>query len=345
MAASSPGDKGGAGRRPLTIDVHSHFVPRAYLDQVRRDGGRFSASLTSDAKGRDVLTVKGRSYGVVTAQKYDLDVRTADMDARGIDMAVISPSPYLFYYWAPLQMTQDLCRLVNDAAAEIVAAMPRRFRGMAMVPLQSPPEAMRELERAKGLGLSGVEIGALIDGHELDDPAFLPFFEAAAALEMPVFLHPQNVGVPDRMDRYYLVNVIGNPLDTTFAVSRLIYGGVLERVPRLKVVLAHAGGFIPWLVGRMDHGFRVRPEGREFITRRPSDYARTLYYDTIAHFPDGVRFLAETMGSDHLVMGSDYPYDMGDEDPVKTITGNPALSADEKADALGRVAARLYGIS
>jgi aminocarboxymuconate-semialdehyde decarboxylase len=204
----------------------------------------------------------------------------------------------------------------------MVARYPARFGGMATVPLQDPALAVRELAHAReALGLRAVEIGTCPGGRDFDDPALFPFFTACRDLGVAVFVHPATplLGAERLPARYYFPLVVGNPLETALAISRLIWGGVLERLPDLRIGFAHGGGAFPFTLARLNHGWHVRPEGRQAIPQEPRAYARRLYVDSLTLSPRNLRFLVEELGADRVMIGSDYPFDMGDEDPVGSI--------------------------
>jgi aminocarboxymuconate-semialdehyde decarboxylase len=229
--------------------------------------------------------------------------------------------------------------------AAAVQARPESFLGLAAVPMAEPEAAPAEIERAiNELGLHGVEIGTNVLGNNLDDPALLPVFEKVAELGVPMFIHPLNVLGGDRLARYQLDNLIGNVTDTAVAAASLIFGGVIARFPDLKVYLSHGGGSCPYVRGRWDHGWRVR-QMDSAIDHPPSDYLRGFYYDALTHSPDALAFLVAWAGASHVMLGTDYPFDMGDSSPVATIEANPALSDADKAAILGESAAALFDLA
>jgi aminocarboxymuconate-semialdehyde decarboxylase len=267
------------------------------------------------------------------------------MDRLGIDRQALSPPPVMFCYWADARANESFARLQNDNVAAVVARHPARFVGMATVPLQEPDRAVKELRYChERLGLRAVEIGSCPAGRDFDDPALFPFFEACAALGMAVFVHPANPLVgQERLTRYYFPLIVGNPLETALAASKLIYGGVLERLPGLRVCFAHGGGACPFTLARLDHGWKVRPEGPAAIPRPPRAYARLLYFDSLTLSAANLKFLVEQFGAERVVIGSDYPFDMGSDDPVRAV-GEAGLSDAARAQIEGETASRFLGL-
>jgi aminocarboxymuconate-semialdehyde decarboxylase len=265
------------------------------------------------------------------------------MDARGVALHALSLMPPMVY-WADADLGLRLARVVNDAIAAAVRAHPDRLVGLATLPLQAPAAAAAEAGRAvTELGLRGVYLGTNVRGTDLDDGSLAPVFGRVAELGVPVFLHPLNVLGGGRVGAYYLHNLLGNPFDTAVAAARLIFGGVLDRYPSLRVCLAHAGGAFPYLVGRLDRGYRVRRECRH-LPRPPSAYVDRLYFDTIAHSPDALRYLIGLVGAERVMLGSDYCFDMGLEDPVSALAAVQPLSPEDRARILGGNARRLLGL-
>jgi aminocarboxymuconate-semialdehyde decarboxylase len=274
-----------------------------------------------------------------------IEPRLAAMDAMGIDVQALSVAPPQYFYWTQPDIARGAARLINDNIASIVARHPDRFVGLGHLPMQSPQLALAELEHcAQELGMRGVELCTNVDGQELAEPQFEPVFARLEALGMVVFLHPGGFTQGERLRNHYLNNVIGNPLESTIAVSHLIFGGVLERHSRLKIVVAHGGGFVGSYPFRMDHAWRARADCRVNIKRKPTDYLRRLYFDTIMFDPRALRYLIELWGADHLLLGTDYPYDMGNYDPLDAIAGVKKLTAADRSAIAGGNAARLLGI-
>lgn len=323
----------------MIIDLHAHYVPPSFLEAIQKEGAPYGASLRRDG-GDPTIVVAGRPYGPITRHYYETKPRLTDMDRAGVDMQVLSLNPPMVY-WADPALAAHLARLYNDELAAAVAGRPDRLAGLATVPLQDVPAAVAELTRAMGqLGLRGVYIGSNVCGKDLDHPDFLPFFARAEALRAPVFIHPIDVLGAERLRAYYLHNGLGNPFETGLAAARLIFGGVLDRFPRLAVCLAHAGGALPYLVGRLDRVYRVRREAREKIRRPPRTYLRRFTYDTIAHHGPALQYLVGLVGADRVALGSDYRFDMGALDPVAALRSVRLPRAD-RAAVLGGVAAKL----
>ena len=324
----------------MIIDLHAHFVPPSFLEAIEEDGAPYGASLRRDG-GYPTMLVAGRPYGPITRHFYETKARLVDMDKAGIDMQVLSLSPPMVY-WADAILGARLARLYNDELAAAVAGCPDRLAGLATVPLQDVPAAIAELERAiRHHGLRGVYIGSNVCGKDLDHPGLLPFFSRAESLHAPVFIHPIDILGVERLRPYYLHNGLGNPFDTAAAAARLIFGGVLDRCPRLQVVLAHAGGALPYLIGRLDRVYRVRQEARGNNHRPPSAYLRRFYYDTITHHEPALQYLISLVGSDRVLLGSDYRFDMGYLDPVKPVRAVRPLSRQDRSTILGGGAAKL----
>ncbi len=327
----------------MNIDIHAHFTPRDCFDAVDSAGKRYGPTIVTDKKGREEMVFEGRSSGPIARQMWDPETRLKDMDATGVDIQIISPATPQLYYNLDSESALWFNRRQNDGIARVVKQYPKRFAGMAAVPLQDPKGAATELDRAVNkLGLRGAEIRSNVNGVDLDAPELIPFFKEAEALDVPIFIHPHQVAGAERMKKYHLVNLIGNPLDTTLAAAHLIFGGVLEKFPNLKFCLAHAGGYLPYQRGRWEHGYEVRPEGKAVIKQPPSHYIPLLYFDTITHYAPALEYLISTMGADKVLMGTDYPYDMSDPAPVTTVKSLKNVSDRDKAKILGGNARRLF---
>ncbi len=331
----------------MKIDVHAHYVPKSCLDIEAKgpDGSIYGIRVVQEGSRQVAYTHNARNVALDPEQIYSIERRLIDMQAQQVDMQVLSVPPFCFFYAIDPPASLKLCQRINNAFAETVQKSPHHFTALANLPMQAPEEAAKELERSvRELGLRGAEICSNINGKNLDDKGFAPFYAKLQELDVPVFIHPSNVLGGERLRRYHLQNLIGNPSDTAVAAASLIFGGVLKEFPRLKFYLAHGGGSCPYIRGRWEHGWRVRPEARENIDRLPSDYFKLFYFDSLAHSVPALNFLAETVGPERVMMGTDYPFDMGDRDPVKTITSLPHLSDDQKEMIFGANAARLFKI-
>jgi aminocarboxymuconate-semialdehyde decarboxylase len=293
------------------IDTHTHTIPRFFLDRVASEE-LFGVRLMDG----DVLHPDGDRYPV-GSEFYDPVARIAEMDRFGIDISVLSASPTLFFYGEAEAEAADFARQFNDELAAWVKTYPDRFMGLASLPLQSPETAASELERAvTGLGLVGGEIGTSLPGPAAIDEAGLePLFETAEALDVPLLLHPNDPPVP-LLGAFHLPNGIGNPLDTTIAAARLMFSGTLDRYPTLRIILVHGGGFLPYQFGRLDRIHQMRSEAQTRMSNAPSTYMRRFWIDSVTHSTAALEYLARLMGTDRVVLGSDYPFDMQDPDPV-----------------------------
>lgn len=333
-----------APRRHFTVDIHCHvFTPEA--DEIARPHFRPEFESMIKWASDETREVNRKQNETIHRQLTSVEQRLKDMDKLGIDVQAISPAPPQYYYWAEPEIGRETARLVNNRIAEIVAGNPDRFVGMGTVPLQAPELAVAELERmVKELGLRGVEINTNVAGAELSEPRFRPFFAKAEELGILVFMHPNGFSEGRRLAEHYFINIIGNPLESTVAVSHLIFGGVLDAHPRLKLCVAHGGGFLPAYSGRSDHGHGARPDSRLAIKRKPTSYLKKLYFDTIVFTHHQLDYLASLWGSDHLLLGSDYPFDMAEPDPVGFVSSAPGLSNEDKAAILGGNAAKLLKI-
>jgi len=304
----------------MNIDIHAHFVPADSLKIASEIGKRHGMKLDKNERGREIVTRAGKPYLTQPKAEFsDLDLRLSIMDSQGVDMQAISPASTYFFYWMAAEESLAYAQWLNDRLAEAVAKHPTRLLALGSVPMQDSAKAVIELERAvTKLGLRGVEIASNINGRYFDDPAFNGFWEAAQALDALIFVHPNQVVGAERMKEFNLANLIGNPTDTSLTIAKLIFSGVLERYPRLKILLAHAGGFLPYTWGRLDRGYRIQ-DSATALPKAPGEYLKLLNFDTITHSAMALEYLVANFGADHVVLGSDYPYDMGDPEPVASL--------------------------
>ncbi len=329
----------------MKIDIHAHYIPKDSLRVTWEIGKRYDLKITQDDKGRDVITRDGkRGFGPLREEFYDLDLRLRMMHRASVDMQALSAQNFFFLYWMTPEEGLEFARWLNDEFAQAVKKFPERFVALAAVPLQEAHRAAKELERAvKKLDFKGVQIGSNINGRYLDDSGFDPFWEAAQALEVLIFVHPTDVVGVERMRDYNLDNLIGNPAETSLAFAKCIFGGVLERFPRLKFCLAHAGGFLPYTWGRLERGYKTTRACQEKISKPPSEYLKLFYFDTIAHSQMALEYLVKNFGAGHVLLGSDYPFDMGDPEPWNTVS-SLAIESTDKVRIAGGNAAGLLGI-
>lgn len=325
----------------VTIDIHCH-VMTPECDELARplftpDKDPFVAF-----SGPSSTAYNDRHFSEIVPQLTLPEVRLRDMDRMGIDIQAISVAPPQYFYWTEPELGVRLAQMQNDHLAEIVAAHPDRFVGLGTVPLQHVTSAIDELDRiVVEHGFTGIEICTSVNGEDFDDPRFAPFFERVQELDLLVVMHPNGFSHGERLAAYYLINTVGMPMDSTVAISRLIFGGVLERFPDLKVCVVHGGGYLPFYPARFDHAYDARDDCREHISRPPSEYLRRLYFDTMVFDPEHVRLLVTRYGADHVLLGTDYPYDMGEEDPVGLVMSVEGLDDVDRVRILGANAAVL----
>lgn len=327
-----------SSRTRRAVDTHAHWYPADWLKLFERDGPAEGARLERAAAGYTIRTE--RIVNAFDEQFVDLGLRLEGMDRQRVDVHALSLTAPMVY-WASPGFGLALAQAYNDAAAAAHARHPQRFVGLAMLPMQAPDLALKELERAAKLpGMRGMYLATHVNGTDLDDRRFWNVYAKAEELGWPVFLHPIDTMGRERTTRYYLRNLLGNPYDTGVAAASLIFGGVLDAFPKLEVNLPHAGGTFPWLIGRLDQGTRVRPELR-YMKRLPSAYLRRFTYDTIGHNDEINYNLIRMVGADRVVLGSDYCFDMGLADPLGDIERLDALSAAERDLIIGQTAVKL----
>jgi aminocarboxymuconate-semialdehyde decarboxylase len=337
----------GVARR-LTVDFHCHVLTLAAealvasCPEKRAESALMLEAIGAESVAHNNAVMLPKAFPKLTR----VEERLADMDAMGVDMQVLSPSPSQYYYWADVDLAQQVVRTQNEHIADTCARHPDRFVGLGTLALQHPTLAAAQLRDAMTrLGLKGVEISTTVNQAELDAGELAPFWSAAEELGAIVFIHPFGTTLGKRVSSHYLSNIIGQPLETTLALSHLIFGGVLDRHPGLKIVAAHGGGYLPSYCGRSNHGHDVRPEAHASARRRPIEYLRRIWFDTLVYEPQALRHLIDTVGASQLVVGSDYPFDMGHVDPHGLLSATPGLSDAQIAAILGGNAASLLGLN
>lgn len=317
----------------LKVDVHTHILPPSWPDLEKRYGYTGFPVMKAREDGAGDMFIDCRHFRTFQPNSWDAHSRIRDCDGTGVHVQVLSTVPVMFSYWAKPADCLDLSRYLNDHIAETAAAHPSRFVGLATVPMQAPELAIREMERAvKELGLPGVEIGTHVNDWNLNEPALFPFFQAAEELGAAVFVHPWDMMGRDRMQRYWLPWLVAMPAETSLAICSMIFGGVLERLPRLRVNFAHGGGSFPATIGRIEHGFNVRPDLVAVDNAvHPRAYLGRFYLDSLVHDRVMLNYIVDLVGEDMVTLGSDYPFPLGE-----TVPGALIESMDEFPDTVKR---------
>lgn len=321
------------------VDLHNHMIAPEVVAFLAREGEHFATRII-ERDGERFFLIQETATRPINDRMMRPEVRLADMATEGVDVQAVSCVPFIMYPDVAPEHGLAIAQVNNDALAAVGARDPAHFRPLASVPLQAPALAAKELERVAKLGIRGVEIPPKVGEQGLDEPQFEPFWAAAEALDLVVCIHPFEAAPRGALARYGLGNLVGNLYDTGLAAALLIYGGVLERHPRLRVVLFHAGGALPSLIGRLDNGFHRGIARDRAISRPPSSFIAQYWFDTIAYNPPMLGYLAATYGADRLVMGSDYPLGGGLPHPVAEVKRIGLAPADEQA-VLGGNASRL----
>jgi aminocarboxymuconate-semialdehyde decarboxylase len=327
-----------SGSATPVVDVHAHVILGAVEAAVAGDP-RLEAHKALDLvrNGAESTAVSGRMVAERIPLLTGLEPRLAAMDAAGVDVQLVSPSPSQYHYWADPVLARTLYRTAHQGLADLVAQAPDRLRGLGLVPLQHPELLVEALDDALVHGHAGVEISSHAPGVELSDERLEPFWAHAAATGALVFLHPFGCTLDERLDRFYLSNTVGQPVENAVALSHLIFAGVLDRHPGLRVLAAHGGGYLPTFLGRSDHAWEVRPEARG-CAEPPSTYLRQLWFDSLVHTPDALRALVAAAGADRVLLGSDFPFDMGVTDPVKRLVAAGLTPDQQHAITTGNAA-------
>jgi aminocarboxymuconate-semialdehyde decarboxylase len=324
-----------------TIDIHTHVLADATVALMQKEIPSLGLKMAPYDNDNAVCEVAGVAYRPFPRGGHDIERRFKDMDAAEVDMHLLSAAPQTWLYGQEAAVGIAGATIQNDEIARLVKEHPERFSGIATLPMQTPDKAADELRRAvRKLGLHGAMIGSNINGKNLDDPSFEPLWVAAEELDAFMMIHPGNVAGADRLRSYYLGNLIGNPLDTTIAGACLIFGGVLERHPKLDFIMSHGGGFIPYQGGRWVHGWEVRPEPKVHLKHSPAPYLDRFSYDTILHAKAPLEFLISSVGANRVFLGSDYPYDMGTGECVRQVRA-ANISAADRDIILGDHAAKI----
>ena len=329
-----------------SIDVHAHLTPQCFWRATENGGDWHTLRRETDARGMEYALVGGRRQALPPRAKWTPEERLADMDSLGVDVHVVSPYVGFYNYHLPAEVARATSVETNDEIAGMIRAWPERFAGLGTLPMQDVKAAISEMERCMSqLGLKGVEINDHVNGRTLEEPEFRPFWKAAQELGALVFFHQGgDTVVTPRSARYHLPNTIGNLADRAVTFATLVFGGVMDEFPDLKICLGHGGGYTCYGIGRMDHGWQVRSEARVHITQPPSAYLGRFYYDCIVYTEPALRFLIDSVGADRVVFGTDWPYDMALDWPVAWVLGMKGLSQEEKEAILWKNLERLLGL-
>lgn len=329
------------------IDLHTHILPPAWPDLKERYGYGGFVQLEHLGPGCGRLHIDGSSFRDIEANSWDPQRRLEECDRLGVDMQVLSTVPVMFSYWAKPEHGYDLSRLLNDHIAEVVRMYPRRFAGLGTVPMQDPGLACRELDRCMiELGLCGIEIGSHVNGWNLDQPEIFPVLQEAERLGAAVFVHPWDMLGKDRMTKYWLQWLVGMPAETALAICSILFGGVLDRLPKLRIAFAHGGGAFPGLIGRIAHGHQVRPDlCCVHLAQNPRNYLGRFYLDSLVHDADALRNLVRLIGAERIALGSDYPFPLGEAEPGQLIDSLSELTNEQKERMLAGTAQEFLGLA
>lgn len=321
----------------LKVDIHTHIIPEKIPNFREKFGYGGFVYLDHHKAGCARMMIDGKFFREIQENNWSPEARIKDCDQFDLQLQVLSTVPVMFSYWAKTQDALEVAMFLNDHIAGVVERYPDRFIGLGTVPLQSPDIAIKEMERCvKKLGLAGIEIGSHVNDWNLSDENLFPFFQAAEELGAAIFVHPWDMMGQDKMTKYWLPWLVGMPAETSLAICSMIFGGIFERLPKLRVAFAHGGGAFPATIGRIEHGFKVRPDLCAIDNNvNPKHYLGKFYLDSLVHDQDMLRYVVKLVGEDKVALGTDYPYPLGELEPGKLIESVNEFSAATKARLLG----------
>ncbi len=330
----------------LKIDIHTHILPEQLPNFAKKFGYGGFVSLEQHKPCSARMMIDGKFFREIESNCWDPHIRLKECDQHGVHIQVLSTIPVMFSYWARSEHAFDLSRFLNDHIAEVVQQFPERFIGLGTIPMQNPDLACRELERCvKELKFPGVQIGTHVNGMNLSEPSLFPVFEVAEKLGAAIFVHPWDMLAKERMQQYWLSWLVGMPTETCLAICSMIFGGVFERLPKLRVCFAHGGGSFLGTVGRIEHGFEARPDLCAIDNKsNPKSYLGKFYLDSLVHDADALRYLMKLVGAHRIALGSDYPFPLGENEPGKLIESMSDLTEKTKERLLSGTALEWLGI-
>lgn len=330
----------------MKIDIHTHILPETWPDLREKYGYGGFLRLEHHKPCCAKMMVDDTFFREIQDNCWSPTTRIKECDSANVNIQVLSTVPVMFSYWAKPDDTHDLSRILNDHIAGIVREYPDRFAGLGTLPMQAPELAIKELERCMNeLGLAGVQIGSHVNDWNLDQPELFTVFQAAADLGAAVFVHPWDMMGKDRMPKYWLPWLVGMPAETSLAICSIIFGGVLERLPNLRIGFAHGGGSFPGTIGRIEHGYNARPDLCAVDNNmNPREYLGKFYVDSLVHDADALRYLMNLIGENRIALGSDYPFPLGEAHPGKLIESMADLSPETKDQLLYKTAMEFLGL-
>ena len=303
----------------MIIDTHNHFIPDSLIEEFKRPNNIYNVEVVDKEGDTFIKHKEGFAYPLLKGF-YDYETKVYDLEKMKIDKAILSPSPTLFFYWSSIEAAKNASIMCNDWVYQFAQKYPERFIPMGTIPMVDIDSSLEELERIiDKYDMRLIVIGPHINNFNLDEERFYPIYELAEKNNVIISLHPYYIGAKPQFEKYYLTNLMANPLDTTMGLLSLIYGGVFDRYPNLKILAAHGGGFFPYQLGRFNHGFRVRKETKVHIKKEPAQYLENILYDSVTHWEIALEYLIKSMGDERVVIGTDYPFDMGEYDIVEKM--------------------------